>query len=568
MKLKAYSYIRFSSLEQAKGHSQKRQMERAREYAEKHSLELVTEHEYAFFDAGKSAYKARNLTDDGELRRFLTLVEDGSIPRGSYLLVENLDRLSREKVNIALPWFIKLLTTGIKVVTLTDERVYDENFSELDLIISIVQLSRAHEESASKGYRVSKAWQNKQAEARTHGKPLGRVCPAWLTVEGSVYRIIKSRAAIIELIFDMTLKGYGRIKIVKELNIREIPPFGLGDDGGPRSKRNKSGVWGTSSIAKILSNRALLGEYQPYRSTSSGRVPSGEPIQDFYPKVISEDLFYRAQREISGRKNLSTTKQSADFNIWQKISCCANCHSPMHMINKGKPPKGYKYLVCAKARKGACDGRLFRYDHLEMYMPRILFMLNSLPLVRKNNTQISNQIDTLEGQKIELGKKIEQYTQLLSAHPSIATAKVLAECEQQVRDLDSNTLALTETLDQDYLGDWESFTQSIDLKSYEGRFQANSLIRRLGVAITFASQRGDKEFDYPIDVIVQVAHKDKIDDPYSGFFLLAKDSDLIPEYQFLNEDYAERALHQGLKTQTKLDAILEAKYGQGSTADD
>lgn len=545
MRPKAYSYIRFSSVEQAKGHSKKRQLERAREYAEKHSLNLVTEQEYAFFDAGKSAYKAKHLTDDGELKRFLRLVEDGSIPKGSYLLVENLDRLSREKVSVAVPRFMDLLASGIKVVTLTDERVYDENFSEMDLIISIVQMSRAHEESASKGYRVSKAWQNKQVEARTHKKPLGKACPAWLMVEDDSYKVIEKRADIIRQIFDMTCQGYGRQKIIRHLNENGIPPFGYGDDEGPRSNRNKTKAWGTSTIAKLLKNKALIGEYQPYRSTDSGRVPIGEPIKEYYPSIISEELFYRVQRIVSERQLTRTTKQSSQFNFWQKVSFCASCKSPMHLVNKGKPPKGYTYLTCSKARKGACDGKFFRIDMLEMFIPRILFMLDSLPLLQGNESKIQNEIEALEGKKKILIDQIEKYSELLALHPSEATAKVLAEREHEVRSIQNRIEEKSEMLNHSFVTDWEAFTSAIDLESYEGRLQANSLIKRLGIVFTFASQRGDPEFDYPLDVILHVTRNEQIDDNDAGFWLLHSKYQDFPEYQMLGEEYIERAKHYG-----------------------
>lgn len=79
MKPKAYSYIRFSSPEQSRGDSQRRQREAAAKYAEEHNLELVLDKDYQFFDAGISAYKGRNSTHEGKLRRFYDYVKDGRI---------------------------------------------------------------------------------------------------------------------------------------------------------------------------------------------------------------------------------------------------------------------------------------------------------------------------------------------------------------------------------------------------------------------------------------------------------------------------------------------------------
>lgn len=109
----AYSYIRFSSPEQAKGDSLRRQIERSAEYARAHGLEL----DHSLRDLGVSGFKGAN-RHFGALARFLTLVEAAKIERGSYLLVESLDRLSREEVLKALQLFLAIIHGGITVVTL------------------------------------------------------------------------------------------------------------------------------------------------------------------------------------------------------------------------------------------------------------------------------------------------------------------------------------------------------------------------------------------------------------------------------------------------------------------
>jgi len=252
--VKAYSYIRFSTPDQAKGDSYRRQRQAAEDFCTRNGITLASTSEYLFFDKGRSAYKGRHLDDTGELARFLRLVEDGSVERGSYLLVESLDRLSRERVKDALPRFLDLLNRGIRVVTLSDGKVYDDQYNELDLIISIVHMSRAHNESEIKGQRVSRAWTAKQEKARSEGTPLGKACPQWLTLKDGAYQVIPERVEVIREIFQLTQDGYGQRAIAKLLNERGLPPFGS-------VARNVSQAWGSSSVKKLLTNRALLGEY-------------------------------------------------------------------------------------------------------------------------------------------------------------------------------------------------------------------------------------------------------------------------------------------------------------------
>jgi hypothetical protein len=54
-----------------------------------------------FNDLGVSAYRGKN-AEAGRLADFLVAVEDGIVPRGSYLLVESLDRISRQAARKAL----------------------------------------------------------------------------------------------------------------------------------------------------------------------------------------------------------------------------------------------------------------------------------------------------------------------------------------------------------------------------------------------------------------------------------------------------------------------------------
>src|SRR5262245_19177135 len=90
----AFSYLRFSSKKQGAGDSIRRQYELAEAWAKKIGIPLDTS---LRIDKGISAFKGKN-ADIGSLGEFLRLVENGRIPKGSYLVVESLDRLTRNDV--------------------------------------------------------------------------------------------------------------------------------------------------------------------------------------------------------------------------------------------------------------------------------------------------------------------------------------------------------------------------------------------------------------------------------------------------------------------------------------
>lgn len=91
---RAYSYLRFSTPEQAQGDSFRRQLEMSRRYAEVQGLEL--DETFSFEDLGVSAYHGKNATE-GALADFIDAVDDGRVLPGSYLLVESLDPLRGQR---------------------------------------------------------------------------------------------------------------------------------------------------------------------------------------------------------------------------------------------------------------------------------------------------------------------------------------------------------------------------------------------------------------------------------------------------------------------------------------
>jgi DNA invertase Pin-like site-specific DNA recombinase len=77
-KPKAYSYLRFSTPEQLKGDSLRRQTELSRAYAEKHGLEL--DESLTFRDLGVSGYTGKNI--ERALGAFIEAVDNKMITPG------------------------------------------------------------------------------------------------------------------------------------------------------------------------------------------------------------------------------------------------------------------------------------------------------------------------------------------------------------------------------------------------------------------------------------------------------------------------------------------------------
>ncbi|WP_390622906.1 hypothetical protein ACEQUB_00912 [Ralstonia syzygii] len=113
----AYSYIRFSTPEQIRGDSLRRQLEASAKYAADHALAL--DQSLNVRDLGVSAFTGSNI-ERGALGQFVAAIDEGRVQPDSYLLVESLDRLSRLPVTEALAVFQSIINRGITIVTLVD----------------------------------------------------------------------------------------------------------------------------------------------------------------------------------------------------------------------------------------------------------------------------------------------------------------------------------------------------------------------------------------------------------------------------------------------------------------
>jgi DNA invertase Pin-like site-specific DNA recombinase len=477
----AYSYRRFSHRKQEEGHSLKRQLEIAVDYCQRNNLQLVDDAEYTFLDPKTSGWDGSNVSDTGELKRFYDLVEANAIPKGSYLIVESLDRLSRQHPREALPRFMDLLNADINIVSVNDGRVYTKEFNQLDLIVSIMEMSRAHSESAHKSTRVGLAWRDKQEDARA-GKPLGATKPAWLDAvysdedkdkprkKPTHYIVNEDKAAIVRRIFELAIAGHGREVIARKLNEASIPSF-------------KKTTWGGSSVAQIIKSPTTIGIYQPCTGKGKERKPVGAPILGLYPSIIEEATYYAANGAMGERFRGRVTKQGNWMNVWQKIAKCAFCGSALHVASKGK--KDRKYYQCREARKGKCEGKAVRLDRSEEVFKQLLAKVNSLSLVQSNAHTLSAQLQEAEGRIAEKRANVEANMEFLRTRPSPSLRLLVADDEDEIAKLEQKRTELEQLLATDRIDNKEAFFSRLDLTSPEGRARANGLLKRLKILVRF-----------------------------------------------------------------------------------
>jgi DNA invertase Pin-like site-specific DNA recombinase len=353
----AYSYVRFSSIEQQKGDSLRRQMTASAQYAAQHGLTLdETLHVH---DLGVSAFHGSNF-EHGALGQFIAAIDNGTVSPDSFLLVESLDRLSRLPVTEALVIFQEIINRGITIVTLTDSAIYSKERLKNDwlpLLTALVSMSRAHEESAMKSKRVKAAWDAKKDRAKQHKEVLSKRCPWWLRVSAdrSHYEIIEEKAAIVRQMFQLSRDGMGGWSIVRQFNEQGIPTI------------HRAKYWQSSSVNFTLKNIAAIGVLQ-LDQDHNGQTTTNTFIEDYYPPIIEKSLFFEVQALRKERDrdqgSVSAGRKGRYLNIFQGIVKCGYCGTGMHVRNRSATRPGNLY--CGKSLEGAgCIGTSYNIGDLE-----------------------------------------------------------------------------------------------------------------------------------------------------------------------------------------------------------
>lgn len=350
MRPKAFSYLRFSTPEQAKGDSFRRQSIAAEEYAARKGLEL--DRSLSFEDLGVSAFRGAN-AETGKLGEFRRAVEDGFVQAGSYLLVESLDRISRSAARKALTLLGDIADLGITIVTLNDGREYTAdslNNDPISLLVALVTFIRANEESATKGMRVRAAWNAKRSRALD--KPLTSRTPAWITLSAVTGKLelVPERAAVVVRIFQMLRDGAGQHRVAETLNREGVPTFG---DAGTR---RKAAQWHRSYIAKISRNPAVIGVLVPFiveNDASGNKVRRAlPPIEGYYPAAVDPETFHAVQAATADGVAPKSRSEKGVQSLLAGLARCPSCGSTMTRVQKG-PKGGRPRFVCVKAKAGA-----------------------------------------------------------------------------------------------------------------------------------------------------------------------------------------------------------------------
>lgn len=353
----AFSYIRFSRSEQIKGDSLRRQFEATQAYCDRNGLTL--DETLNLRDLGVSAFRGKNASQ-GALGAFTAAVASGRVPRGATLIVESLDRLSREELGRAQSLILSILEQGITIVTLSPEREYTPgSANNLGAAIEIIVTRyRAHEESAMKSQRIGAAWASKRKNIRT--KKLTSQCPSWLALsdDKTEFRVLPEAAQTVGRIFRMATEGYGVSTIARRFNTEGVSPI------------SRTKTWRVSFVHNVLRGRSVLGEFQPRKGTGGNSQPVGDPVLDYYPAIVDEQTFYAAQNALTARRTVRGRRGKCVSNLFTGLVFNAVDGASMVMVTKGAVSRREKRLVSSAAVRGerGSHNASIRYEVFEQQM--------------------------------------------------------------------------------------------------------------------------------------------------------------------------------------------------------
>lgn len=410
----AFSYIRFSSAIQANGDSYRRQLDETKRICDRNGWTLSTNR---FFDKAVSGFSGKNQKRD--LGRFIELIEKGDIPIGSVLVVEALDRLTRQSSMDALALLNRIISAGVDICCTMDNQIYtkkslaDEPYK---IMLLVGQLIRGRDESEKKSVRT-KAWID---EKKKKGERFTGRTPFWIGLnEKKEHVLIPERVELIKECYALALSGLGTTRIAAHIGANRSKV-----DNRPDNQHKDYAT--ASQISHYLSNRAVTGAL----------VVGQEVIPDYYPRVISDDDYDRVRALSKGRFIGAGRKGTTQSNLFSSLVYC-HCGDSMRFC--GTEAANNRYMKCLRMSSNqGCTAPAIRYDPLERTLLEAIY--NQIAGDKSESNQL--EINQLKTKIDDLNAQIDNMVEGMAN----ATNKIIVE--RLNKQMDLLAIALQETQDK------------------------------------------------------------------------------------------------------------------------
>ena len=344
-----FSYERVSLPQQALGRGLGRQSDAALAWASSRGLSLDTSLQLS--DAGRSASKGHHLTK-GALGRFLQLAHACQLGEAPILLVEAIDRLSRQEPLDAIETILTgLVGSGVRIVTLEDGAEYSRETLRSDptkLLVLVVKMQAAYEYSARLGMRMRDSWDRVRDQIRngTISRPR-QFCPFWCDWSPEQGYQHNSHAATVRQILQL-LQDRGSYATARDMNQQGL----FMPNGKP---------WTHSIIRRLAGNPAVYGAVQLHTKTG---LPK-EVHEGILPPLVSKEFFEQLHAQMNRRSRGGHGGRTGTTNwIGQAMTTCV-CGTRVGMTVSGPQQYRQSYLRCRKreSERSGCKMRGVRLEN-------------------------------------------------------------------------------------------------------------------------------------------------------------------------------------------------------------
>ncbi|MBZ0057471.1 MULTISPECIES: recombinase family protein [unclassified Leclercia] len=497
----AIPYRRYSSDSQTGNSSLERQQQMINQWLESEDgKEFTTSPAFTYTDEAVSGFSGSHISK-GDFGRFLSDLDAGKFQRFEQptLLIENVDRFGRQKATKAIGLLTEILEKGVNVYFLSTHQLLTGEMDDMQLMMFVMESSRAHGESSRKSQMVNTAWDKKQDKAGD-GAQLTKNVPWWIDPNDK-NKVIPERAALVKEVFSMRLHGKSCNKIAAHFNEQgvAVPSNRKVKEGKEYKKARVRVNWDGVFVSTLLSNRAVMGYLAEQSMTPSNSVVVVEvdpltgkeiktrklkpkrqlrkEIPGYFPQVINPAMFASIQMlkdEQAGRKSVTTQVNS--IKLFKKSIVCSECGGLVNVY--GSREKYAGIYQCSNTRVKACQEISINRAEVDNAL-----LKNLIPNLSKLNVN-----DSLEVQIAELENERDQLVQRAKNIYDIAEISGLTD-ELKSR-LKANTKRQSELNTQiDALKTKRDATEfesvdHLDLSTFEGRFQAQIIIKRMIKRIT------------------------------------------------------------------------------------
>ncbi|WP_240414976.1 recombinase family protein [Paenibacillus periandrae] len=323
--MKAAIYIRVSTEDQAiHGHSLPAQQDECVKYLLRRGY---TEYE-VYADDG---YSAKTMNRPALTR----MLQDVNAKKINYIVFWALDRLTRDPIDGLIMCRETFYKKGIDFASIMEELDIKSADGEMMLTIRLA-MARAERRRISERTKLGYIKRANSGKRNTPSRPYGYHLGPDLTLTPNEEEI-----PILHMIYDWYIEGKGVHKIVRELNLRNIPS-------------SRGGVWTRSPIMSMLQNITYIGynHWKPKEAPEEQRVIK----KGTHQPLIDKEKFDYVQSLIKRRATGDMSSSSYTF-YFSSILKCASCgysfYGNSHIQKSGR--RQIQYYCQGKRQLGVCN---------------------------------------------------------------------------------------------------------------------------------------------------------------------------------------------------------------------